>query len=209
LISSLTTKTPYPPNTIKKIPITLNHRLIKLPWLKNAKKYEEEAKVSASTAKKLANPEEKLTKKTEQEVKKSGTKLQKLMLKIRQEDYKTAINLWKYFIGHAYYEKWRPIAVLIAVTIVVMLSCRQPLVQCQFVLIFADEGVDSFCQFNIPLSNWHHSSQIHSKNAKKYEEEAKVSASTAEKLAYPEKLTKKTEQEIKKSGTKLQKLMFF
>ncbi|SHN89230.1 tetratricopeptide repeat protein [bacterium endosymbiont of Bathymodiolus sp. 5 South] len=46
----------------------------------------------------------KLTKKTEQEVKKSGTKLQKLMLKIRQEDYKTAINLWKYFIGHAYYE---------------------------------------------------------------------------------------------------------
>ncbi len=71
---------------------------------KNAKKYEEEAKVSASTAKKLANPEEKLTKKTEQEVKKSGTKLQKLMLKIRQEDYKTAINLWKYFIGHAYYE---------------------------------------------------------------------------------------------------------
>jgi hypothetical protein len=29
---------------------------------------------------------------------------QKLMLKIRQEDYKTAIDLWKYFIGHAYYE---------------------------------------------------------------------------------------------------------
>jgi tetratricopeptide (TPR) repeat protein len=26
------------------------------------------------------------------------------MLKIRQEDYKTAIDLWKYFIGHAYYE---------------------------------------------------------------------------------------------------------
>jgi hypothetical protein len=22
-----------------------------------------------------------------------------------------------------------------------------------------EEGVDSFCQFNIPLSNWHHSSQ--------------------------------------------------
>jgi hypothetical protein len=41
------------------------------------KKYEEEAKVSAATAKKLANPEVKLTKKTEQEVKKSGTKLQK------------------------------------------------------------------------------------------------------------------------------------
>jgi hypothetical protein len=32
---------------------------------KNAKKYEEEAKVSAETAKKLANPEVKLTKKTE------------------------------------------------------------------------------------------------------------------------------------------------
>jgi hypothetical protein len=58
---------------------------------KNAKKYEEEAKVSAETAEKLANPEVKLTKKTEQEVKKSGTKLQKLMLKIRQEDYKTAL----------------------------------------------------------------------------------------------------------------------
>ncbi len=71
---------------------------------KNAKKYEEEAKVSASTAKKLANPEVELTKKTEQEVKKSGTKLQKLMLKIRQEDYKIAIDLWKYFIGRAYYE---------------------------------------------------------------------------------------------------------
>jgi hypothetical protein len=37
-------------------------------------------------------------------VKKSGTKLQKLMLKIQQEDYKTAIDLWKYFIGRASYE---------------------------------------------------------------------------------------------------------
>jgi hypothetical protein len=57
--------------------------------------------------------------------------------------------------------------------------------------------------------------KTHEKKVKKYEEKAKVSAATAEKLAYPidsfedpeVKLTKKTEQEVKKSGTKLQKLM--
>ncbi|WP_143243117.1 tetratricopeptide repeat protein, partial [Bathymodiolus azoricus thioautotrophic gill symbiont] len=41
-----------------------------------------------------------LTKKIEQEVKKYGTEFQKLRLKIRQ-DYKTAIDPWKYFIGRA------------------------------------------------------------------------------------------------------------
>ncbi|VVH65658.1 TPR domain protein, putative component of TonB system [uncultured Gammaproteobacteria bacterium] len=75
---------------------------------KNAKKYEDEAKHSFQTIKKLGNPEDTQTKflalKREQKVKKSGTKLQKLMLKIQQEDYKTAIDLWKYFIGRASYE---------------------------------------------------------------------------------------------------------
>jgi hypothetical protein len=50
---------------------------------KNAKKYEDEAKHSFQTIKKLGNPEDTKTKflalKREQKVKKSGTKLQKLM----------------------------------------------------------------------------------------------------------------------------------
>jgi hypothetical protein len=54
--------------------------------------------------KQMSRPGRKLTKKTEQEVEKYGTKSQKLRVKIRKENDKTAIDLWKYFIGHAYYE---------------------------------------------------------------------------------------------------------
>ena len=73
--------------------------------LGNIKKYEKDAEDIIQGLEGLVNnPEQKLTKETKQKVKELGTKSQKLILKIRQENYKTAIDLWKYFIGHAYYE---------------------------------------------------------------------------------------------------------
>ena len=70
--------------------------------LGNIKKYEKDAEDIIQRL--VNNPEQKLTKEMKQKVKELGTKSQKLILKIRQENYKTAIDLWKYFIGHAYYE---------------------------------------------------------------------------------------------------------
>jgi hypothetical protein len=45
-ILSLTTKNPYAPNTIKTIPITLNHRLIVLSWLLSDVKHRLEYKLN-------------------------------------------------------------------------------------------------------------------------------------------------------------------
>ena len=72
---------------------------------KNAKKMVRKTESSArQVEKQIPRPGVKWSKKTKQEVEKFGTKFQKLRSKIEQENYKTAIDLWKYFIGHAYYE---------------------------------------------------------------------------------------------------------
>jgi tetratricopeptide (TPR) repeat protein len=72
---------------------------------KNAKKLVRKTESSArQVEKQIPRPGVKWSKKTKQEVEKFGTKFQKLRSKIEQENYKTAIDLWKYFIGHAYYE---------------------------------------------------------------------------------------------------------
>jgi tetratricopeptide (TPR) repeat protein len=70
-----------------------------------------------------------------------------------------------------------------------------------------EDKIDSFNELLKEAESTLIEIKTHEKKAKKYEEKAKVSAATAEKLAYPidsfedpeVKLTKKTEQEVKKS----------
>jgi predicted ribosome quality control (RQC) complex YloA/Tae2 family protein len=174
LILSLTTKNPYAPNTIKTIPITLNHRLI---VLQTGTALMANKRVSQQ----LLTLEHRLERQSDtikniQENVDNASKYQDLRQDVLKSQGST-INRWLSVISIF-------LMVLGAYGFFVVKDKIKVLDK----LVKESESVLAV-------------TKTHSKNAKKYEEEAKVSAATAKKLANPEvKLTKKTEQEVKKSG---------